>query len=70
MYELTKGDKYKHYKGGIYTVASIATHTETKDGLVIYYDSNKNIWARPIEMFFGYLDNGVKRFVKIEEDDI
>lgn len=69
-YEVTRGDKYEHYKGNIYTIMSIATHTETMEGLVVYKDKNNNIWARPVEMFFGYLNDGRKRFTKIDEEDI
>ncbi|MEK4427708.1 DUF1653 domain-containing protein [Paenibacillus sp. FSL M7-0802] len=69
VYEVTKGARYKHYKGNYYTIVSMATHTETMDGLVIYKDKNNNIWARPVEMFFGYTDDGVKRFVLIDEEE-
>jgi len=46
------GKKYEHYKGGIYRVINIATHTETEEVLVIYegIESNKT-WARPKNMF-------------------
>jgi len=68
-YEVVKGDKYKHYKGGIYKIVALATHTELQDGLVIYEDEQHNIWARPIEMFFGYLEDGRKRFELINFED-
>lgn len=46
------GRKYEHYKGGMYKVINIATHTETEELLVIYegIESNKT-WARPRNMF-------------------
>ncbi|GAA4879057.1 hypothetical protein GCM10023310_68970 [Paenibacillus vulneris] len=68
MYEVTCGQKYKHYKRGIYTISRMATHTETQEGLVIYYDKQRCYWVRPVEMFFGYLNDGTKRFVEIDED--
>ncbi|MBT2759955.1 DUF1653 domain-containing protein [Paenibacillus sp. ISL-20] len=69
IYEVTKGDKYRHYKGGLYKIVSLATHTETQEGLVIYEDENRNRWARPIEMFFGYLEDGTRRFEPYQEEN-
>ena len=52
------GKKYKHKKGGIYIVLTIAKHTETEEKLVIYTPTNERgctqqieIWARPYDMF-------------------
>lgn len=60
---------YKHYKGGIYYVFDFAKHTEDEIELVIYSDEQKRVWARPKDMFFGYvtLDDGreVQRFKRI-----
>lgn len=44
---------YKHYKGKIYKVINIATHTETEEKFVVYHDYlNKNsLWIRPLKMF-------------------
>ena len=50
--EVVEGGLYRHYKGGIYKVLHIATHTESSDELVIYQDENKErTWARPKTMF-------------------
>ena len=43
---------YQHRHGGLYIVDSIATHTDTKQRLVIYthlYPFESQSWARPIE---------------------
>ncbi len=44
---------YRHYKGGMYEVQSIAKHTETMEELVIYRALNvsEKEWARPIQMW-------------------
>ena len=42
---------YRHYKGGLYHVLGVATHTETSKPLVVYHDDSRKIWARPLKMF-------------------
>ena len=49
---------YQHYKGPKYQVLSIATHSETKEPLVIYKAlyGDFGIWARPLAMFMETID--------------
>ncbi len=51
---------YKHYKGNLYEVVGVATHSETLEELVVYYAlypiegrGDKSLWVRPYEMFTG-----------------
>ncbi len=48
--------KYKHFKGKFYEVIGLAKHSETQEELVIYYDENKQLWARPKSMFLEEID--------------
>ena len=59
---------YKHFKGTIYEVIGIATHSETQEQLVIYRStSDKNkLWARPLEMFTSKVDKNKYLNVKQE----
>lgn len=64
---------YRHYKGNLYRVYAIATHTETGDHLVCYqslYGDFGN-WARPLEMFTGQLEHEgkiVNRFTFVDDN--
>ncbi len=44
---------YQHYKGYLYNVLYVATHTETLEKLVVYHPmyGDRNIWVRPLDMF-------------------
>jgi len=64
--------KYQHYKGNIYEVVGLATHSETMEELVIYksIDDNQKIWARPKNMFFENITidgKTIPRFKKIND---
>ena len=63
--EIEAGQKYRHFKGGIYTVKAIATQSETLEELVIYQsDEDGKVWARPKSMFTDTVGD-TKRFTKI-----
>ena len=53
MKELKLG-KYRHYKGGEYTVIGIGRHSETLEDIVIYRAEygEGDIWVRPLDMWF------------------
>lgn len=54
MEKVVIGGIYKHYKGHIYKVTGLATHSETMEELVLYQLSkgkDTKIWARPKTMF-------------------
>jgi hypothetical protein len=44
---------YRHYKGNLYEVLDIATHSETEEQLVVYRAlyGERGLWVRPLAMF-------------------
>lgn len=67
---------YQHYKGQLYQVFSVATHSETEEQLVVYQClyGDYSLWVRPLSMFSEQvtLEDGkvVPRFKLIQKTGI
>ena len=61
---------YRHYKGNLYEVVDVATHSETEEQLVVYRAlyGDRGLWVRPLAMFSEPVEvDGVEhpRFEKV-----
>jgi hypothetical protein len=70
MTEVAPG-RYRHYKGGEYTVLGTARHSETEEVLVVYRPEygDRDLWVRPLAMFLETVetpDGSVPRFCSME----
>ncbi|TCB65974.1 DUF1653 domain-containing protein [Acinetobacter sp. ANC 4178] len=67
---------YQHYKGQLYQVFSVATHSETEEKLVVYQClyGDYSLWVRPLSMFTEQVTLGdgktVPRFHLIQKTGI
>lgn len=58
MGRIVIGCKYLHFKGNMYELLNIATHTETKEQFAVYKSLKDGIvWVRPLEMFASEVDH-------------
>jgi hypothetical protein len=62
--------RYRHYKGGEYTVIGVARHSETEEFYVVYRPDygDRQLWIRPLAMFqeqINFNGQSVARFTFI-----
>ena len=66
---------YQHYKGNLYQVFNVATHSETREQVVVYQClyGDYSMWVRPLTMFTETIttsgDREIERFKLIQETE-
>lgn len=52
MQKITPGRIYRHYKGNLYKIITLAKHSETGEDMIVYQNTEKgDIWVRPAYMW-------------------
>ena len=64
---MTKGEKYRHFKGAIVEILEIAKDSETLEDMVVYKHTDTNeIWVRPLSMFLSKVDT--KKYPNVKQE--
>ena len=60
---------YRHFKGKVYRLVSVAKDSDTLDKIVVYQAmyGDGQMWVRPKDMFFGEVERDGKRMLRFQE---
>jgi hypothetical protein len=49
--------RYRHFKGAVYVVVGVATHSESEEPFVVYHrDGDERLFVRPVSMWAEMVD--------------
>lgn len=68
MNELKIKGIYKHFKGDLYLVEDVATHSETREKYVVYRAlyGDTGLYIRPYDMFMSKVDR--EKYPDVEQE--
>jgi len=55
---LPQPGRWRHFKGGLYELIGVATHSESGEALVVYRPlyGERGLWVRPLAMFLDTVE--------------
>ena len=61
------GEVWRHFKGNLYRIEGVASHSETMESLVVYRKmfGDFSLWVRPLDMFMSEVDHD--RYPNVEQ---
>lgn len=61
---------YRHFKGNLYELIGVATHSESGERLVVYRPcyGERVLWVRPLAMFTGEVDSPQGRVARFRRE--
>ncbi|WP_256489704.1 DUF1653 domain-containing protein [Pleionea sp. CnH1-48] len=59
---------YRHFKGNLYKVMGVATHSETMEQVVVYQPQygERGLWVRPLSMFTERVEHEGQKVARFE----
>ena len=72
MNDMPKKGVYRHFKGNLYELIDVATHSETLEKMVVYRAlyGEHGLWVRPLSMWDEVVERDgvrVKRFTPVDQ---
>lgn len=63
--------RYRHYKGGLYEVITMATHSETGEPMVVYKSTLfGSVYTRPLSMWFEEVEVDGEKVRRFSRKDV
>ena len=71
MNDMPKKGVYRHFKGNLYELIDVATHSETLEKMVVYRAlyGEHGLWVRPLSMWDEVVERDGVRVKRFTPDD-
>jgi len=63
------GQRWQHYKGGVYTVVAVGLYEATCDPCVVYAGNDGIVWVRSLFIWLETVSDDTPRFSRLDETE-